>query len=96
MRKKFIFLRKLSKNGTDFTRISEVFRKIKLKFSIFMIHINPEKFPVDSIIRKAFLKNYNFQANFFGFFEIFYERFAVFSKILKYLLEFLAKILRNI
>ena len=31
------FLRKLSKNGIDFTRISEFFRKIILKFSIFMI-----------------------------------------------------------
>ena len=32
-----VFLRKLSKNWSDFTRISEFFRKIILKFSIFMI-----------------------------------------------------------
>ena len=52
------FLRKLSINGTDFPRNSEFFRKIKIKISIFMMHINPEVFPVDSIIkvRKPFLK----------------------------------------
>ena len=70
MPEKIHFLRKLSKNGTDFTRISEFFRKIKLKFSIFMIHINPEKFPVDSIIklRKPFLKKLQFSGKNFRIF----------------------------
>ena len=55
---KSIFLRKLSKNRTDFTRSSEFFRKITLKFSILWYPINPEKFPLDSItkLRKLFSK----------------------------------------
>ena len=43
-----------------------------------------------------FRKNYNFHAKFFDFLKSFNEKFAVFSIILKNLLEFLAKIWRNI
>ena len=42
---KIHFPRKLSKNGTDFTRISEFFRKIILKISIFMIPYKSGEIP---------------------------------------------------
>ena len=70
--------------------ISDFFRKIKLKFSIYMIQINPEKFPVDSIIklRKPFLKKLQFsRKNFrlFGNFQwkicCFFENIKVFTRI---------------
>ena len=46
----YFFLRKISKNLTYLTGISEVFRIIIWKFSIFMKPINPEKFSVNSRI----------------------------------------------
>ena len=43
--KNSFFLRKLSKNGTDFTKISEYFRKIILKLSIVMIPYKSREIP---------------------------------------------------
>ena len=45
------FLRKPSKNWADFTGISDIFRKIILKFSIFMIPYKAIEIQVDSIIK---------------------------------------------
>ena len=65
-----------------FQEIVNFFAKLKLKISIFMMHINSEKFPVDSIIklRKPFLKYYNFQAKTFGFWKFSMKDLLFFSK----------------
>ena len=52
-----IFIRKISKNWTYFTRISEFLRKIILKFHLLWFPINPEKFSVNS---EKFVKKVNF------------------------------------
>ena len=84
------FSTKTLENGIDFTRIPEFFRKIKLKFSIFMMHINPEKVSVDSIItlRKLFEKITIFRQNFSVFWKFsmkdllfFFENFKLFTRI---------------
>ena len=46
--KNLFFLRKIYKNWPYFTIISELFRKIILKFHFLWCHINPEKFSVNS------------------------------------------------
>ena len=69
------FLRKLSINGTDFPRNSEFFRKIKIKISIFMMHINSEFYYQ---VKKTFFEKLQFSGKNFRFLEIFNERFAVF------------------